>query len=48
MLPPSASERIAIGAGLNERYVREWPAAMGEPLCKNILVKGGFVPCQGF
>jgi 2-polyprenyl-3-methyl-5-hydroxy-6-metoxy-1,4-benzoquinol methylase len=27
-LPPSTSERIASAAGLNERYVREWLAAM--------------------
>ena len=27
-LPPSTSERIALAAGLNERYVREWLAAM--------------------
>jgi hypothetical protein len=27
-LPPSTSEQIAAAAGLNERYVREWLAAM--------------------
>ncbi|HZF59185.1 MAG TPA: hypothetical protein VEZ19_12025, partial [Rubrobacter sp.] len=27
-LPPSTSEEIASAAGLNERYVREWLAAM--------------------
>src|SRR5919107_3347571 len=27
-LPPSTSEQIASAAGLNERYVREWLAAM--------------------
>ena len=27
-LPPSTSERIAQAAGLQERYVREWLAAM--------------------
>lgn len=27
-LPPSTSEQIARAAGLNERYVREWLAAM--------------------
>src|SRR5258708_32851975 len=28
MLPPSTSAEIAASAGLNERYVREWLAAM--------------------
>src|SRR5438046_797647 len=27
-LPPSASEQVALTAGLKERYVREWPGAM--------------------
>lgn len=27
-LPPSTSEEVALAAGLNERYVREWLAAM--------------------
>lgn len=27
-LPPATSEEIAIQAGLNERYVREWLGAM--------------------
>ena len=42
-LPLATSAEIATGAGFRERYVREWPAAMGAPLCKNIPVKGGFV-----
>ena len=33
-LPPSTTDQIAVAAGLNERYVREWLGAM---------VTGGFV-----
>jgi len=37
-MEPSTSEEIAQGAGLNERYVREWLGAM---------VTGGIVECDG-
>lgn len=36
-IPPSTSEQIAAGSGLNERYVREWLGAM---------VTGGIVECD--
>ena len=45
-LPPSTSKQIAIASNLDERYVREWLAAMVVGKIVNMILQIICIPCQ--